>query len=146
MDFDMVNVARAGVAAYAREGRARVELVRVALVRKRAADANASATPAPAAVEAVALSMPGAAEALGAKAKSLKSASPAALLRLVLSPKVRGAGVSVDRVRKAQQAGLALVANAVLQSQAISMRQWLGHDEGVDSDVRGFVAMWDEAC
>ena len=58
---------------------------------------------------------------------------------------MRGAGVSVDRVRKAQQAGLALVANAVLQSQAISMRQWLGHDEGVDSDVRGFVAMWDEA-
>jgi hypothetical protein len=148
MDEELSIIAREAVEACARQRRDQTNNARIARIRKRAADHEAASLPLLSAVEIAALALPGAAEVLGVRAKTLKYASPQALLSLALSPKVRGSGPAVDRARSAQQAGLALVATTVLGAQDKGLWRWIGDGDengAADSDVRGYSAMWDEA-
>ncbi len=68
-----------------------------------------------------------------------------ALLRLALSPKVRGSGQEIDRVRFAQQCGFALVAHTALSCQKAGLEKWLLASTQDLTSIRAFACMWDEA-
>lgn len=162
---DIAHMALEAAGAATRQRRDQTGHARASAIRKRAAGCEIGRLSG-AGLEVAALTLPGAAAILGVKPKTLKSASPQALLRLALSPKVRGTGPAVDRVRAAQQTGFALVATAALHAQESGLLQWLdapaaprGHEGGdesqapavprgherADAAVRGITAMWDEA-
>lgn len=126
---------------------------RVANAVSRAAKAKAKAAAAQIDAEGAvvaSLCLPGAAALL--QPNCHEHARPKALLvgamcRLAVSPKVRGIGAAVDKVRRLQNLSCALVANVSMALQRRGLDQWLGRPGGecVQHRVLGVSAAWDEA-
>ena len=95
----------------------------------------------------LAMSIPGCAAMARSKNKN-SGAYVEAVSRLAFSPKVRGSGAAVEKVRKLQNLASAAVAKITLDGQAKGLSLMLGRDIGLgegDWCVRGCSAMWDEA-
>ena len=65
------------------------------------------------------------------------------MIRTALSPAVRGQGAAVERCRRLQHHGQALLSDFVLASQDAALEQWKGTVNG--ALVRGVNILWDEA-
>lgn len=70
-----------------------------------------------------------------------------AMCRLAVSPRVRGSGAAVEKLRKLQATSCALLSNATLKNQRAGLAAWLESRcrPGVSHRVLGFASMWDEA-
>lgn len=72
-----------------------------------------------------------------------------AMCRLAVSPKIRGSGYLVTRVRKLQHVSCSLLGSAALAMQRKGLEQWLEARSPMGDSgghrVLGFSAMWDEA-
>lgn len=66
--------------------------------------------------------------------------------RLAVSPRIRGSGPAVEKVRKLQATSCTLLSSATLTNQRRGLEAWLQAccREGVSHRVLGFAAMWDE--
>ena len=68
-----------------------------------------------------------------------------ALSRFAMSPRVRGSGSAVDRVRLHQNIGAFLMASAALERQRAGLDAWSANRAACQHYLRGCTAMWDEA-
>ena len=127
-------------------GQRRAETMRAGKQRKKARLASEAGSVQAEAIDLAVLTIPGCSSILQRQPAPLQLAPMHALMRLALSPRVRGSGSSVDRVRLYQNVATALLARAALDRQSDGYDLWTSpertHREG---DMRGFVGMWDEA-
>lgn len=70
-----------------------------------------------------------------------------AMSRLAVSPRIRGSGPAVEKVRRLQNLSCALLGKAAMHLQTAGLRGWLQSPPKPDTlhRVIGFSAMWDEA-
>ena len=96
----------------------------------------------------VCMSIPGTAAMLNVKAVSFQKASIAGMIRLAVTPRVRGSGAAVGSVRKLQNQSAACVASTALACQRVGLNHWLQHGWQPDCEdvVKGLTFMWDEAA
>ncbi len=94
------------------------------------------------------MSIPGTAAMLNVKAVSFQKASIAGMIRLAVTPRVRGSGAAVGQVRKLQNQSAACVATTALACQRVGLSHWLQHEWQPDCEdvVKGLTFMWDEAA
>ena len=144
MDLEISALAVSGCAQHESDNRSRGRRLQAFVAKTRAAT-KAKADVKPEDLQLLALAIPGAAEILNVRPKSLGVQPIESLMILALSPRVRGSGRSIDRVRGTQSLAVALVARAALARQAEGLLQWLDPDCCSAGDMRGFSGMWDEA-
>lgn len=70
-----------------------------------------------------------------------------AMTKLAVSPKVKGSGAAIERVRRLQNVSCALLSAAALKLQRAGLERWLVAPPKAEvvHRVLGFSAMWDEA-
>lgn len=156
MDPDILQIALA--APCDREGQGRRGATPEVLQRARAASAKSRASRSSPQVSVegaklAALCIPGCAPLLGeldtkgSRDKGAKELPISAMSRLAVSPKVRGSGSAVEKVRRLQNLSCALVATSALRLQRLGLDRWLrsGPAPGTQLRVIGFSLSWDEA-
>ena len=96
----------------------------------------------------VCMSIPGAAGMLNIKAFSFQKAPVAGMIRLAMTPRVRGSGAAVAHVRKLQNQSAACVGKTALDCQRVGLSRWLQRPCQPDCEdvVKGLTFMWDEAA
>lgn len=115
--------------------------------KRQQADADAKRAAPPERVEVAVLALLRAAQLLRMRAPSLTKASVVGLVKLAMSPRVRGSGPAVSHVRKLQNIGAASVGKLALDRQATGLAQWVGRASASSEEhtVKGLIVMWDEA-
>ena len=112
--------------------------------------AKAQAAVSESAIMMCATSLPGAAQMLGVKCPGRRSVPSETLIRVALTPRVRGSGPAVEQCRAVQNSAVAVVARCALAAQERGFNLWLDRrGASASSDVpmmRGCSAMWDEAA
>ena len=96
----------------------------------------------------VCMSIPGAAGVLNIKEPSFQKAPVAGMIRLAMTPRVRGSGAAVAHVRKLQNQSAACVGKTALECQRVGLSHWLQRSWQPDCEevVKGLTFMWDEAA
>ena len=94
--------------------------------------------------------LPGAAAMLGqSHAAAIKNAREPSMIRLAVSPAIRGSGAAIESCRSLQQLGQTVVAEVSLARQAAGLEMWKNRDtKRGDADalhIRGVNFLWDEA-
>ena len=108
MDLEISALAVSGCAQHESDNRSRGRRLQAFVAKTRAAT-KAKADVKPEDLQLLALAIPGAAEILNVRPKSLGVQPIESLMILALSPRVRGSGRSIDRVRGTQSLDVALV-------------------------------------
>ena len=144
MDPAIRAIIHAGAALRADALAESARLAREGKKRKRDERRAQEEVPKPAQVALVAVAVPGAAAVLGLTSPTPQEAPIGAISRLAFSPKIRGSGREIDRVRKLQQFGCALVGSAALQRQSHGLRLMCSKELPPHS-LRGCAFMFDEA-
>ena len=141
---DAARARRQGQARHARERRA------AALAVRRAAPEPPTRT----AAQSCALLVPGTGALLGVRAPTMQQALShhmGALVRLAVSPRLKGSGPAVESARNLQNVSVALVARTILGRQRLGLGRWLDAAAAQQAErqdfecLRGFTGMWDEA-
>ena len=121
----------------ARESRAALVLARRSAGGPRISDTSLAT---------VVHTLPGARHMLGMK-RCPTSTPCVALVRLVLSAKIRGSGSAIERARTLQRRGAAMLGSSALVLQQEGLARWLRQPRGPSEShrIRAASLMWDEA-
>lgn len=127
---------------------------RAAKAEKRSARVEAQGTATTSQVQVASLCIPGCGVVMGLPeqgANLYRSNKPwplEAMCRLSVSPRIRGSGAVVERVRKMQNVSVALVGSAALEMQRAGFDKWVVQASAPaagEHRVLGMSIMWDEA-